>query len=211
MDWRHPEAALGGSLDTTVLGVLWHASDGMTGLQVARVAADAGSPRGIAQALKRLVKQGIADVDPVGGANVYRVNREHLTFPAVDAAFQALRVWPELRTRVRTVVDAADGSHADDVTVAVFGSVARGEARLESDVDLLVITPDDTDDEHVDALLYTLATNVRRWTGQQVQIYATTPSRLRAARDDGDPIVASLLADARVLTGPDVRTALEAS
>ncbi|MCL2466226.1 MAG: nucleotidyltransferase domain-containing protein [Micrococcales bacterium] len=200
MDWSGPESVFGG-LQATCLGVLWRAGTGMTGRQVARVAGEAGSARGIQYALHRLVQQGVVDVEAVGASNVYTINRDHLLFPAVDAAFREVDVWSLFTRRVREVVDEVYGD-TDAVTVAVFGSVARGEAGLGSDLDLLVVTPDDDTPDRVDAFVLSLHTKARRWTGQPVQVYATTPRRLQEAQDHDDPIVTSFKADAAVVTGP---------
>ncbi|MDM8085081.1 nucleotidyltransferase domain-containing protein [Cellulomonas cellasea] len=147
----------------------------------------------------------------VGGSVLYDLNRAHLTFPAIDAAFQHLDPWHELRSRTAGVIDLhyPDPDLAATVSVAVFGSVARGDADLESDMDLLVVTP--LLDENAQAFADDLALQARRWTGQDVQIYLTTSAHLADARVAGDPIIDTLRADARPLAGQDVTPLLAAS
>lgn len=201
MDWRAPERVFGSGLDTVALRVLWRAGTSMTGEQVARVA-PVGSPRGIRYALGRLVDFGIISASNVGQAIAYEVNREHLTYPAVDAAFRALDPWALLTERLSTLVEAHDAGGG--ISVAIFGSVARGDASTESDVDVLLVVPE-TGEPGLD-LQDLISRNVRAWTGRPAGVYLTTPQRLAAARTEGDPIVDSFARDAVTLVGPDVMT-----
>ena len=204
MDWRTPEKVFGNSLDPVVLRVLWAAGRGMTGEQVARVA-KAGSTRGIRYALDRLSVDGIVDASSVGASVVYEINTEHLTYPAVDAAFKALDPWATLRDRLSAMI--ASHGEPGPVSVALFGSVARGEAGPDSDVDVLLVVPD-ADDRAAD-LRTLLAQQMRRWTGRESGVYLTTPARLIEAERAGDPIVESFARDAITLSGPDVHTYLK--
>lgn len=160
-----------------------------------------GSAGGVRYALQRLMEHGTVEGERVGGSVLYSLNRDHLTFPALDAAFEHLDVRRSFEDRVDSVrAEHYSAGHADPLPiVALFGSVARDDARLDSDVDLLVVVPnrDARDERFADAL----ATRVRRWTGQDVQTYLTTPAALAAARTAGDPIVASFRRDARVVAG----------
>jgi DNA-binding transcriptional ArsR family regulator len=208
MDWQQPERALGGTLDTTVLRALWRAGSGLTGAQVHR-AAGTGTDRGVRYALTRLVEHGIVTATQVGGSTVYDLNREHLVYPSVDAAFRSLDPWQQLTERVEDLVrEAGPPVGPDDcpISVAVFGSVARGDSDLSSDVDLVVVVPElDGDAAELRSLL---ASGVRRWTGQAAGIYLTTPALLADAAASGDPIVDSFRRDSRSLLGPRIETYL---
>ncbi|KQY22832.1 hypothetical protein ASD16_09450 [Cellulomonas sp. Root485] len=206
MDWNYPERAFGSGLEAPVLRALWRAGTHLTGAQVHRVTGT-GTDRGVRYALARLVEHGIVTATPVGGSVLYDLNHEHLTYPAVDAAFRALDPWNQLATRLQALIRSSFGpGSSDDVTVAVFGSVARGEAELGSDLDLLVVVPDV--DERAHAFTDQLDRHGRDWTGQLVQVYLTTPALLATAREADDPIVASFLDDAKRLVGPDIKAHL---
>lgn len=200
MDWRHPERAWAGDIEGPVLRALWGTTQPMTGVQVARVA-DAGARTSVRYALLRLVEHGIVHAERVGGSVLYSLNRAHLTFPALDAAFEALDVHRALEDRVHSLRGQHYGPGSTDPLpiVAVFGSVARGEARLDSDVDLLVLVRnrDEQDEGFADAL----REQMQGWTGQVVQTYVATPEALEEGRRVDDPIIESFRRDARVIVG----------
>lgn len=203
MDWTHPERVFGSGLEPIVIRAMWRAGTPLTSGQVHR-AAEAGTERGVRYALARLVEHGIVTASPLGPVVAYGLNEEHLAYPAVDAAFRALDPWGELIGRIRGLLTHWDSDIPVDseVTVALFGSVARGEAGLDSDVDLLVVVPQV--DDRMRELTSNLAEHVRRWTGQEAQVYLTSPDRLAEARAAGDPIIVSFRSDARRLVGPDI-------
>jgi predicted nucleotidyltransferase len=198
MDWNHPEHIFGSGLEPVVLRTLWRAGTSMTGSEVHRVARK-GSVRGIRLALSRLALHGIVVTARVGTAVTHTLNREHLGFAAIDAAFGALDPWTQFQALTARVVADHQADDAPSITVAVFGSVARGEARLDSDIDLAVVVG--TLDESAENLADALRDELCRATGQTVQIYLTTPVRLREAVRVADPIVDAFRSDARVVTG----------
>ena len=199
MDWRTPERVFGSGLEPVVLRVLWTAGRPMTGEQVARVARD-GSPRGIRYALGRLVGQGIVTTQDVGASVLYDLNTEHLLYGAVDAAFNAMHPWEHLKHRIEVLVERPYPQ--GDVTVALFGSVARGTATIDSDVDVLVVAP--VIDERAGKLRTQLVDGIRAWTGQAVGVYLTTPALLAEADAASDLIIESFRREAKTLVGPPV-------
>lgn len=206
MDWNNPEHIFGSGLEPVVLRTLWRAGTPMTGSEVHRVARK-GSERGIRLALSRLALQGIVVSSRVGAAATHTLNREHFGFAAIDAAFSALDPWTQFRSRVTEVIADHGPDDPLSVTVAVFGSVARGEARLDSDVDLAVVVNEA--DDVAENLADELRNELSAATGQAVQVYLTTPARLHDAVRLADPIVDSFRSDARAVSGPDIRTYLQ--
>ncbi len=178
----------------------------MTGTEVRRVAGK-GSASGIRLALSRLALQGIVLPSRIGTAVIHNLNEEHFGFAAIDAAFSTIDPWTQFRSRVTEVVAEHGPDDPLSVTVAVFGSVARGEARLDSDVDLAVVV-NELDDVTKD-LADELRNELSAATGQAVQVYLTTPARLHDAVRLADPIVDSFRSDARAVSGPDIRTYLQ--
>ena len=56
------------------------------------------------------------------------------------------------------------------LALVVFGSFARGEASTDSDIDVLVVRPDDADSEAWTDAISAFATSARRLTGNPVQV-----------------------------------------
>src|SRR5690606_14185976 len=96
MDWNHPERAFGSGLEPVILRVLWRAGVPMTGSEVHRVAGT-GSANGIRLGLSRLARQGVVVPATVGSSVTHELNRDHLAYAAIDAAFSALNPWDDFR------------------------------------------------------------------------------------------------------------------
>lgn len=97
------------------------------------LAAAAGVDAGNAhRMLKRLIDLGL--VEQVAGAPFpkYRARTDNPFYPELRRLFSRGR---ELVEAIRAVAQGMDG------TVAIYGSVARGEDRPQSDVDVLIIGP----------------------------------------------------------------------
>lgn len=206
MDWNHPERAFGSGLEPVILRALWRAGVPMTGSEVHRVAGT-GSANGIRLGLSRLARQGVVVPATVGSSVTHELNRDHLAYAAIDAAFSALNPWDDFRSRARRVVMHHVPDDPLSVSVALFGSVARAESRLDSDIDLAVVVRDA--DERAQHLVDDLRRTLGAATGQEIQVYLATPARLRDAVRLEDPIVESFRSDARAVSGPDLRTYLQ--
>lgn len=189
-----PLSTLTGHLDAAVIRVLARTHTTLNGRQIHRLAG-VGSPFGINSALSRLVSGGLATASIKPHATLYRLNRDHILWPTVEAALGALA---ELRSRIQRY--AAEHGPAE-VTVILFGSVARGDATSDSDVDLLVIVPDDTTNEESDSFIYELSERVRMWTGNIAQIIGMTCTEFRESSGREDALVDEWLTEGEVLIG----------
>lgn len=89
----------------------------------------------------------------------------------------------------------------------LYGSFARHDGAAESDLDLLLVRPDDVDDDN-DAWSrqrQILAAAAERWTGNRTHVLELSVAELASAVDQDEALVASLREDARVLLGPPAR------
>ena len=92
-----------------------------------------GSHQGVRNAADRLAEQGVVSRRSAGNANLYKLNRDHIAAPWIEGlASLPAQVLERLR-------DAINGWQEPPVLVVLFGSAARGEAKPESDLDLLVV------------------------------------------------------------------------
>jgi uncharacterized protein len=90
----------------------------------------------------------------------------------------------ELDALVRQVVDLAH-----PLRVILFGSAARGQAGVDSDLDLLVVMPDGTHRRHTAQRLYSAIRNVR----VPFDLLVATPADLEKHRDNVGLIYADIL------------------
>src|SRR3954471_17110464 len=189
MDFRRPLRAVTPTLDGDVLAVLAGAEAEFTGRDVHQLVRH-GSERGVRNALDRLAEQGVVTSRAAGRAKLYGLNREHLAAPWVEGL---TRMRSELLARLSETVESWE---LRPVLALVFGSVARGDASEESDLDLLVVRPAGVrpDSSVWEAQLAGLERSATAWTGNDARVLelderelhqqaATEPAVLEAARD----------------------------
>ncbi len=190
------------ALDGDLLAVLAGSEGGaFTGRQLARLAGS--SSEGARQALARLVAQGIVEREPAGSAQMYRLNRDHLAAPAI-VALAGLR--SALLDRLRTVLGGWDPAPG---YAALFGSVARGDERIDSDLDICVLRPEAVavDDPRWRAQVADLERDATRWTGNDTRVLelaatdAPPGGSNRGADTEAGSVVEDVLRDGVPLAG----------
>ncbi|WP_292153723.1 nucleotidyltransferase domain-containing protein [Mesorhizobium sp.] len=164
---------------------------------------DIGRRAGLSKSSTRLGlislrETGVVSAEGSGYNRLYRLNAEHYFSKAIENLFAA-----EER-RFAAIIDAVTDSPGDKKqfvkSLWVYGSVARGEDRLGSDLDVGVITEAANLAAVVDVVRDSLAVHSERlgFTPSVVGLDMEDVSRL--ARDD-DPWWSSVVKDAIVLAG----------
>lgn len=190
--------------DAAVLEVLARTVSPLSGRQIARLA-ESKSPGNVRSALLRLADVGLVIVAPRPDAVLYSANRSHLLWQSIELALQSL-------PRLERYVQAYTSKHNyDDVSVILYGSVARGESDAASDIDLLVIHRESRSTQLVDSFADGLRDGLDEITGNTVQIFQLKPSELRQMNQDQDPIVRAWVTDGRALVGKSLDYWLRAS
>lgn len=199
MDVARPYTAVSPALDTAVLTVLARTTRPLTGREIARLTGRS-SHSGVLDVLNRLTTHGLVDRQEAGRALLYTLNREHLAAPAVEV-LAAMRATLLDRIRAALATWKVKPVHA-----SLFGSAARGDGRLDSDIDVFVVRPRGVaeDDGTWVRQRDELATAVRRWTGNRASIAEVGEQELRRLRREAPPIVAELREDAVTLYGPSI-------
>jgi len=132
VDLSDPTRAVTAILDGPVLAVLAGAGKPMTVGEVAALT-PRGSEIGVRRSLARLVEQGIVRATEMGRNRVHELNREHVAAPVAEVlAGLRLVLWKRFRSTL--------GSwNPKPVYGCVFGSAARGDGDVHSDIDLLLV------------------------------------------------------------------------
>lgn len=112
-----------------------------------------------------------------------------------------------LRSRfLARLKDAVRGWPFQPVHASVFGSAARGDGDVESDIDLYIVRPKgiDENDEQWRAQIDQLAKDVQSWTGNRAGIAEVSESDMRRLRRERPPVVHELEKDSVVITGTPI-------
>ncbi len=197
MHFRHPLRVVTTSLDGDVLSFLARADKAFSGREIHRGLPDGiGTQEGVRKALRRLSSQGIVDSEKAGNAVMFRLNREHLAAPWIEAlAHLRLQLIGQLR-------DAISRWEIQPDAAALFGSGARGEAVEDSDLDLFVVRPEvvGADDERWRDQLDRLEHAATRWTGNDTRILEYGSEEI-PARPGVEPVIDSVLQEGIELAG----------
>ncbi len=206
MDLSNPLATVTPTLDAAVLQALSATTGMSTGAHVHRMAGT-GSADGVRRVLARLVRQGIVLAEEHAHATLYRLNRDHL---AAGPILELTRIRARI---INEITDAIDGWSIPPVHASVFGSFARGSAGEDNDIDILLVTPAETEacaageseggdlDTVWRGQVAQLASDVHLWTGNHAHIVEVTPQSLAAMLEADDPLIASWRAEQVHLTG----------
>lgn len=205
MDVARPFSAVSDSVDVDVLVALAGSSTPRSGRELARMSGRSNT--GVQHVLDRLVAHGLVERMEAGRAFMYVLDRDHLLAPAVEQMAGA-RV--ELVRRLRETIGAWA---VPPVHASLFGSTARGDGGLSSDVDLFIVRPAaiDAEDQTWREQVDDLAESVRRWTGNHAGISEVSESELPQMRRDRPPVVEEVGMDAVDLAGEPARQALAAA
>lgn len=205
MNLGEPTQLVTPTLDGPVLTVLAHAGEELTAGMVA-TRCQRGSEAGIRNVLARLAAQGIVSTKTAGNAVLYALNRDHVGAASVAAlADLRLVLWRQLGEAIANWPLPA-------VSACVFGSAARGDGDEASDLDVLVVRPDDVavDHEVWAEQLSTLSRAGTRWSGNAVQLTEFSEAELRDAVFRREPLITELGRDAIDLAGRPIREYLGA-
>jgi predicted nucleotidyltransferase len=169
-----------------VLAALLRTDTPLTGRQVHALVSDDYSLWTVQEALKALTQLGLVDTQTIGRAGVHTINEDHFSVAP-------LRVLLDPITALTDTVREAAGH--DVKTVILFGSIARGEANIGSDVDLAVIAPAGWDGRT------DLEDTVRTRLGNSCDVLVFTPEDFTRLADSGEPVVQEILTDGVALIG----------
>jgi predicted nucleotidyltransferase len=199
MNLSEPLEGLTSLVAAAVLRALARSDEGFSGRQVHRLVG-VGSTSSVHRSLTSLVETGLVLAEVRSPAIVYRPNRSHVLWPAVESALAARdRVFESIRGFCAAKVP-------DDVPLSVilYGSVARRDSTSDSDIDLLLVYPDGTYGEWLAGFAYELARYAERITGNAVQTVSIAHREVIDRRREGDAFIQNVYRDALTLAGPEL-------
>lgn len=163
-----------------------------------------------ARALDDLAALGVLNRTATQAAHLYRINREHDLVPLLESLFERESArFASLRKEIEAALASAD--LADRVTsVGLFGSSARGEAEPGSDLDLLVLVPDQSDKEAAGGLLGAVSERLRTHYGARASVLVLAVPEAQRRLQEGDPLLQGIVRDSRTLFGTRIQEALAA-
>ncbi|TWD80710.1 hypothetical protein FB561_1797 [Kribbella amoyensis] len=197
MDFGRPIGTVVPSLDGAVLEVLAGADHGLSGRQVHGLAG-VGSVAGVRLVLQRLTSTGLVHVTEAGNSLLYTLNRKHL-------AAQAVELLAGLRgTFVQSLRAELATWSLPPVHAGLYGAAARGDGDLDSDVDLLLIRPEDVapDNRLWDHQTAELLQTVVDMTGNPAQVHDLSLPELAIHVRTDNPLVDTWHDEAILLHGP---------
>ena len=190
MDVGRPFADVVPGVRGSVLATLAQLAQPVTVRALARHAE--ASPQGALQVVNELAAAGIVTVMPAGRALMVSLNHEHLAAEPI-LALVALRAGlvERLTTELAGWSNLAGGW--------LFGSAARGDGGLDSDIDLLLVA-EHAPDEDWESACAGLSTRVRAWTGNPTQLVEHTRRSFAALVKRRNPLITALRAHGIPLT-----------
>jgi predicted nucleotidyltransferase len=169
-----------------VLAALLRTDAPLTGRQIHALVSDDYSLWTVQEALKRLAHLGLVDTQTNARAGVHTINEGHYSVAPLRALLDPIAALTD-------TVRAAVGDHATGVIL--FGSIARGEAAIRSDIDLAVITAA-TWDGRTD-----LEDAIRTRLGNDCDVLVFSLGEFTQLAEAGEPVVGEILTDGVALLG----------
>jgi predicted nucleotidyltransferase len=147
-----------------ILAVLANATAGLSVRSIARLSGV--SLAQTSRVLPRLVELGIVTREEIPPSSIFRLAPEHVASQAVMALSRARGSFLD------QLGDAAQEMSPRPVGVVLFGSLARGDAGLDSDIDVVIIRPDGVaeDDEAWGMAIDQFRDRGRRLSGHRVEV-----------------------------------------
>ena len=193
MELSRPLSTVTPTLDGDVLAVLARSDVTFTTGQLHRILTR-NSEEGIRKVLLRLVKQGVVRSDKVGNAFAYRLNRDHL------AAEHIIGLADLQEKLLKRIENRLESWRPQPVYAAVFGSAARGSMTVDSDLDLLLVRPENADEALWETQVNDLTADITRWTGNDTQPLEYAAAELMA-RDRDEPVLRAVLDEGLTVAG----------
>lgn len=206
---RPLDQILGTTTKVRILRALFPLDDVVSGREVERLAG-VTSRSALSGALDHLSELGIVRRREAAGVHLYQINPEHDLAPALASLFEAESArFGLLRSTIRSALAEA-GLEDSIVSAVVFGSMARSDARPDSDLDLLLVAVRADQAEPLQEALLDRAEWIGARFGLRLSPLVLPGERVRERFRDGDPLMQNILHEGRTLLGLSFREVVDA-
>ena len=156
------------------------------------------------RALRPLTARQIVDAGPQGRAILYRLNEEHwLVQTGLRPLFEAeIGFFPRLGEAIQTAAKVPLRS------VILFGSLARGDAQPDSDIDLLCLARISDTREAAEANLHAAAPALQRQFGRRISCLVWSTREFLRRYRSGDPLVREIMNTGDAIAGATLAQAI---
>ena len=146
--------------------------------------------------LNHLSDRGLVLVEQAGRSRMCRFNKGHLASNAVVELIT-------LRTRIiQAIGDEISTWALKPMHSSLFGSAARKDGGVESDLDVLIVRPGKVFENQWEEQKYVSGLNVREKTGNAVSWFDISLTELKSAKAAAEPIFLEWEREGITLTGP---------
>ncbi len=156
------------------------------------------SPFKINQVLRELVEEGILETSVVGKAYLYRFHQGHIL---IDNLIQYVlnfedRLFLDLGKKISPLLKPKP------LSVILYGSVARGDERATSDLDLYCIYPDEMENAgSASETVRILSEKISRTYGNIISLRRARISEFQRLSRERDPLTRKIIDEGKILTG----------
>lgn len=196
MDFVHPVRAVIPGTQGRVLAVLAETTAELNLRTVARLASV--SPSQASRVLPGLVELGLVERREVPPSSLFCLNHENVAAQAVMALARSRD------TVLERMGAAASGMPIRPVSVVVFGSFARREADSESDIDAVVVRPDDVDEDTWNAGVEQWRRGVSALSGNPAEVIEAGRSEAREKLSGRSQLWRDIVRDGVVVHGAGI-------
>lgn len=160
------------------------------------------------KALRRLHEATVLDLRRAGNSFVYSLRDDHdLVRTLLRPLFEReSRTLPRVAELIRRAIGPKD--RAAIVTVAIYGSVARGQERPTSDLDLFILVPSRSAKAVAQRVVDRLWEPLTRTFGNAPALYVATVREMQQKVRRHQPLAQNILRDHQVVWGKPLAEAL---